>query len=309
MRWVLALIALTALAGCLDSSGTGTDGPQPVAKVPVRGQVLTPALVPIEGAIVTLQNPGTVLDDGTKTLDLQFIEATADANGFFVVESFPGTHLLRVEHLSHAAHEQDVRVPGENLTIFLIPTAPDGPVPFQQEFPFDGYIECGLEALIISPSCDTATGFAGAPAVFQDDSVFEIDLESDWQTVVLDVHFDPADHPGIAGMRVSAYAPDADAEVFSYERIHQASGAGPFTLRLEPGVDYGDDLATPEGAGGLRFEFFPHGHGDDTVCVPEGVPEGDQCFLGAGTTQALDFEAIATVFYVEPAADGWTLLE
>ncbi len=292
---VFALMA-TTLSGCLDGEGTGTDGPQPVPKVPVHGQVLSPAFNPVAGAIVTLQNPGAVLDDGTVLESLQMIEATTDDDGMFTIQSFPGSHRLLVEHLDYEPIETTVEVPGDNITLTAIPLPEDGPVPFQHQFPFDGYIECALEALIITPSCDTILTETPVDQVFEDDSVFEIELEDAWNTVVLDVHFDADDHPGLAGLRASVYAPNADAEVFSYERITQAWDSGPFTLRIDPATDYGDAVPSPDGAGGLRFEFFGHGH------EPDGNP-----LLGVGATQALSFQVIATVFYHEPAPEGWSV--
>jgi hypothetical protein len=126
-----------------------------------------------------------------------------------------------------------------------------------------------------------------------------------WQTTVLDVSFDAEGHAGIAGMRASVYYDNGSAELGEYERVTQAWGEGPFSLRLDAGVDYGDAIAAPAGHAEMRVEFFPHGHADDTVCDP--VVTGD-CFLGVGATARLEFEAVATVFYHEAAPDGWSLL-
>ncbi len=305
--WVVFALAVVPLAGCLDATGTGLDGAQPVAQHAVAGRLLTPAFNPIAGATVTITNPEAVLDDGTVTPETIERTTVSDAEGGFALLSFPGNHQLAVQHPDYEPYALNVSVPGDNLTLILTPIARI--VPFQHTVPFDGYIECALEALIITPSCDSAVSYGNEeygtpdPGLFENDSVFEVEVEDDWKAIVLDVSFDGSSHPGMAGMRASSYAADASAEVFDYQRINQEWGEGPFTLRVEPAVDYGGDALAPAGAGLIRFEFFPHGHGDDSVCSPQ----DGTCFLGAATTQGLQFEAIATIFYHETAPEGWSL--
>lgn len=298
MKWVPFLFIALAFAGC-----AGEEGPPEVttlADLPWSGTLLTAAFNPISGATVTIQHGGPVSSDGTQ-LEIEAIQETlTDENGFFrfLIPPAPATYAI-----THPEYEPLAGAVEPNATVQLtMNPANTAAVPFQTSIPFRGEIECAAEYIIISPSCDTIITFAGGPAIFADESVFEVDLNEAWATAILDLQFTTEDHPGIDGMRVSAYAADSSAEVFNYERITQKNAPESFSLRIEPGADYGDDKPAPEGVGGLRFEFFPHGHGDDTICTP------DECFLGAGLTYRLEFDAVATIFYHESAPEGWTLL-
>lgn len=297
-QWgTLALLIALALSGCADEGE-----PAPATALPDTtwtGHVQSPAFNAIQGVTITVSHAGTVYDNDSMTADQATTEATTDENGDFSMNLPPGEWAWTATHPDYAARNgtQNVSAP---LDVTLIPL--NVITPYQTAIPFEGYIECAAEYLIITPSCDTIITFAGGPALFRTDSVFEIAFEDDWATLVLDVQFDLADHPAIAGLRVSAYAADANAELFNYERFHQGVNDTSFSLRLNPGTDYGDAIPTPSGAGGMRFEFYPHGHGDDTICIE------DTCFLGIGITYRLEFNAVATTFYHEPAPQGWTLL-
>lgn len=269
------------------------------ATFPVRGVVLTPAFNPVPGVFMTVY-----VEVGNNTAALH-LDRTTDAGGAFSIDVPPGTHRIEFVKDGYFRTNETVTVIDApvDLAVTLVPDR--GPTPFVEQFPFTGYVECAMEALIITPSCDTILAFAGAPQVFQDDSVMEFVVRDGWVTTVLDVSFDASSHPGIAGMRASLYADNGSAELTDYQRIAQANGPEPFTLRVDAGEDYGQALPAPIGRAELRTEFFPHGHADDTICDPVVL---QACFLGVGTTARLEFEAIATVFYHEAAPDGWTLL-
>jgi hypothetical protein len=300
---VLALAAI-ALAGCTQPEQEPDSIPL-AAAFEVAGQVLTPAFNPIAQVQVVLDQPGTCTADGACTADLTTVTATTDSDGRFLLSGVWGGNVtLHLAHADYEARNESVAVPGDNVTITLTPVTRI--VPFQQQFPFKGYIECGAEYLIITPSCDTVLTFAGVPPLFQTDSVLDFAAGDDWKTLVLDTWFDPAGQPGIAGLRVSAYAQGAADDLSEYERFTQAVGAGPFTLRIEPGADYDDAVSVPVEPVAFRMEYYPHGHADDTICDP--VATG-ACFLGVGVAFRMEFEAVATVFYHETAPDGWSLLD
>jgi hypothetical protein len=294
---ILALLTAVAFAGC--TSGDEAVAVAPLDAVAWSGSVNTPAFNPIAGVTFTIIHPETIFDDGSASKIDATSTTSSDENGAFSIQIPPGTWNWTAEHPDYETAAGKVK---ENQTVALTLIPRNVIEPFQQAIPFSGEIECAAEYFIITPSCDTLIKFAGGPSQFRDNSVFDVEFDDDWATLVLDVQFDLADHPGIAGLRVSAYAADANAELFNYERFQQAVSAESFSLRLDPGSDYGDAVPTPSGAGGMRFEFYPHGHGDDTVCTP------DECFLGVGVTYGLTFEAVATIFYHEAAPDGWTLL-
>lgn len=307
-RALLTLLLLSALAfsGCTDDA-PADDTPTPPGPAPthtVDGRVLTPAFNPIEGARVWLAQSGHCTADGECTKDLSTVEDTTDATGAFALpEIWEGNNTtIHVEHADYEDTNVTVPVPGPAINVTIAPI--DRVVPFQQQFPFAGYIECGAEYFIISPSCDSVITAGGGPELFQTDSTFAFQAEDDWATLIVDTWFDDEGHPGIAGLRLSGYTANASSELGEYQRFIQAVGEAPFTVRIEPGAEYDQALPAPEGAAGFEMEYFPHGHGDDMVCDPSGT-----CFLGAGAAFRLEFEAVATVFYHEAAPDGWTLLD
>ncbi len=319
----MAVCLLTiAFAGCI-GDGNDADGAlekELAPKYPVSGIVLNGAFRPVEGANATLLVPSAVYLDGTRSDDLVPVSATTDTNGAFELQSFPGTHTLTVTHADHASYTMSVEVAGPvEVAVTLQPKEGATDVPFAESFDFDGRVECALEAFIITPSCDTILTFRAETqdmTVFETNSEFLLTTQPGWQTVVLDVFFDGSTHPGIEGLRASSYAADGTAEVLTYERINQRWASGDFSLRVDAGVDYGDNVPAPGSEGGddMLFRFFPQGYGDDTLCIPENAPETDPriapgtCFLGAGFSQDVTFTATATIFVHEPAPDGWTTL-
>lgn len=322
MRLLLTLaLAAVALGGCVEDAATDAV-PLEVEKVMLTGQVLTPNFNPVVGASVTMQNPTHMLDDGTTSEETEDITATTDVNGTFTLESYPGSFLIQVEHPDFQLHSGTVTVPQQNLTIELRPVNVD--IPFNEEFTFDGKIECAVEYLIITPSCDTLLTFAAeragqdpsTAAVFETNSVFDITTPRGWQTIILDIRFDGSAHPGIDGLRTSAYAENAEASTGEYQRMRQAAAANDFSMRIDAGQDYGDNVPAPDSDGGdsIRFEFYPHGHADDTLCIPDETPDVDPrlapgtCFLGVGFAQDITFTATATLFVHEAAPEGWTTL-
>lgn len=311
------LVAI-AFAGCIGNDpGTDGDDVTILPDVLLEGMVQTSNFNPIEGATVTVTGPSVVYSDGSMTEDLATYTAVTDAGGNFTLSGPPGTHALTVEAANFAAHQGTAILPGSNLTIQLTPLSSD--VPYNEAFDFDGTMECAAETLIITPSCDTILTFREETTeyvVFDTQSEFDLTTPRGWQTVVLDVRFDGSAHPGIAGLRASSYTASGDAEVLEYERINQEWASGDFSLRVDAGMDYGDNIPAPDSDGGddLVFRFFPQSHGDDTICVPEEAPETDPrlapgtCFLGAGFAQDVTFTATATLFVHEPAPQGWTTL-
>lgn len=304
--WLALLLTVTALGGCVD------DTPEPRQEAPLAeehafaGTVTTPAFNPIPDAVVSVEQPITVFADSTHSQETQRVQAVTDANGVFDFAAlWPGSYTFTVDHPDYAAATFDAEVPlPANQTASVTLTALVDP-PYIEQFPFDGYFECGADHLIFAGSCDEFAGEVVPPVegTFTDEREFFIDVSDEWETVVVDIYFEDIPQT-LDGLRLAAYAPAQDAAVLTYERYHQAGGSEPFTLRIEPGVDYGDALPAPEGETTIRFEVFPRGYGYHEVCDPS----GDTCFTGIGASARVDFELIATVFYREPAPEGWTLI-
>jgi hypothetical protein len=319
MRILLVFVlAVTALGGCIGSDADADSvAISPVAaQYDVAGNVLSPNFRPLQGAVITIANPAEMLEDGTTSDELIEIVANTEVDGNFTLVSFAGSYTVRAELQGYQPQSKQVTIPlpaGEGLVFQLEPA--NSVVPFLDSFDFDGSIQCAAEYLIMSPSCDTLlTYLSPSAAVFETRSEFDLTTPQGWQTVVLDVEFDGSNHPGIAGLRASGYASDGEAEVLTYERIRQQWAPGSFSIRIDAGVDYGDNVPAPssDGGDGIQFKFFPQGNGDDLLCVPDEAPATDYrlapgtCFLGLGLAADLTFTATATVFVHEAAPDGWT---
>lgn len=305
LLWLL-LLSTVAFAGCTDDApADDAPTPEPLPSHPVTGRVMTPAFNPIEGARVWIGQSGSCTTEFC-TADLTFVEDATDATGAFRLPGiWEGNNTtVHVEHPDYEDTNVTVTVPGPSINLTLTPV--DRVVPYQQQFPFNGYFECGADHLIFAGSCDEFAGAVVPPAEgsFADEREFTFSLEDDWKTVVVDIHFDPLP-PTLEALRLAAYDAAEDAELGAYPRYTFESGAEPFTLRIEPGTDYGDDRPTPENATDLRLEVFPQGHGYHQVCDPS----GETCFTGVGASARVDFQVVATAFYHEAAPQGWTLLD
>lgn len=311
-----ATLAFTVLAGCAEepapSNGdatfapqtpsgsssssppgqaTGTQRPAPAARDEVtsmhlRGNVLDEALAPIVNATVTLVGAGnqTTRDDGA------FDFGTRDA-GLYTLTATAAGYQDGAVTVAPGETEQRIR-------LVLLATPPTEP--YNVTIPFRGNLECALEVLIISPSCDSAlTVVPGAPRLFDEDQSFLFDAEPNWKTLVLDVVFDADAHPGLDGLRVAlrgSIDPDAGGEYSQYGRW---SSPESFTIRVEPLGAYDDGTEpVPANATGFQVDVYPHSHLWHTAGVSP--------FLGVGAALNVRFDVYATLFYVEPAPEGYT---
>lgn len=140
------LLLATALAGCADPGApeTGDDDGFSAFEATVtedtgiiRGIVVTPAVVPIEGAKVTLEQT----DQSVRT----------NADGAFVLSGLdPGTYFLRADAVGFTPVQTNVEVvAGEErppVVKMLLEFDPAG-VPFHTAIQWDSYIECSTSVI------------------------------------------------------------------------------------------------------------------------------------------------------------------
>jgi hypothetical protein len=263
-----------------DAGDTGdADGP-----MRLRGHVLSASLHPIGNATVRVvgfgqprvTGPDGAFDFGSVERRIYALTATAPGHEDASVTVAPG-------------HQGDIR---------LVLQAGDPVVPYQETVHFRGVLECAFEALIISPSCDSALVAAGGPALFETNHTYLFSAQRGWKTLVIDVVFDGEAHPGLDGLRIAVRGsrdPDGGGEYTQYGRWH---GPESFTARLEPGGSYADGTeAVPGSAAGFQVDVYPHSHA---------YHPAEAGFLGVGFAQNVRFDLYATLFYVEPAPEGWT---
>ncbi|HUR26206.1 MAG TPA: carboxypeptidase-like regulatory domain-containing protein [Candidatus Thermoplasmatota archaeon] len=297
IRFAVLAVAFSLLAGCADPGAPSDDapaGPASPTSMAIVGLVQDEAFNAVGGAQVSLR----LVNHTTVT----------DAAGAF-----------RFQGLTVSAYLVDVNATGfEPATLTAEPSA-DGNSslnfvllqstslrPRTELSHFKGIFKCAMEALIIPGSCDTASTTFGGPGVFNDTSVFQVGLGRHWQSIIVDVDFDPANSPGLEGLRlVMRGVNDAD-KLNEYEQYGRFSGTGSFTARMDVNGTYEDGTAQVPGNLTLaELVMYPQGHGWHEVCDPR--PEGD-CFLGLGAGTDVQFDLYVTVFYNQRAPDGYTLL-
>ncbi len=309
----MVLLAASVLAGCSTpksdadcSPGTtpcATDGcPTPPcgAERPgdmvVSGLVQSDALVPLGGANVTIPELG--------------LKLATDGNGRF---TFPGVqpsiYTVAAEHAGFARTSMVAR-PEVTSLIFILPrAAPTQPYNVTLP-PFHGFLECASEELIISGPCDIVVQEYGHTTVFQNQSAFQFRTDLAWKTIVVDLVFDKTNNPGIAGMREVLRLQNSTATLGTYEQYGRFHGAQSFSTRIEAGQTYEGGIApVPHNVTDFRVDFYAEGNGYHKVCYPIDLPgHPADCLLGVGGAVDLRFDAYVTIFYVDPAPAGFTLL-
>ena len=292
-----AAVAASLLAGCAGPAATSdksTDGAAAPSSMTIVGLVQDEAFGAVAGAQVSLR-----LVDRTTVTD--------DAGGF------------RFDGLPLSAYLVDVNASGFEPATLTAEPSPDGNSslgfvllqatslrPRTESMHFKGIFECAFEALIIPGSCDTASTTFGGPGVFNDTSVFQVGLGRRWQSVVVDVDFDPGTHPGLEGLRLVVRGVNDEDQLNEYQQYGRFSGSAPFTARVDVNATYEDGTAAvPSNLTLMELTVYPQGHGWHQACEPTGE---FGCFLGAGAAADLQFDLYVTVFYNEPAPDGFTLL-
>ncbi|MHB1260123.1 MAG: carboxypeptidase-like regulatory domain-containing protein [Thermoplasmatota archaeon] len=293
-----AFLACLLLAGCTNTNETPTGTPATtdagagpaVESMELRGQVLAPSLAPISNATVII-----VATD---------LAVVTGADGFFDFGSLePRIYTLVATAAGYLETSLTVTPEQGSQPVRLVMQAGNPVVPYRQTYAFAGIMQCAFEALIISPSCDSAlTAVPGQPVppLFDTNQSFLFQAEPGWKTLVVDVVFDAESHPGLAGLRITVRGsldPDGGGEYAQYGRWYDAQS---FTASLEPGGRYDDGTEpVPDNATGFQVDTYPHSH---FWHAGEASP-----FLGVGFAQDLRFDVYATLFYVEPAPEDFTL--
>lgn len=289
MRSILAAMTLVVVAGCaapVEDVGADEDPSAPsvgqAVGVTLSGVVVSPAIVPIEGATIAL-------------LELN-ITAVTDATGAYEFLGIPaGPHRANVSAPNHAPKQ--VLLQGDDR-IVLEPVQPT--VPYTQLYTFRGIIECAFEALIISPSCDTAIVFAGGPELFDQNFTHEFYTELGWESMVFDVVFDGDANPGLDGLRATLRGGNENSVGGEYQQFGRVIGQDTFTFLVEPGGEYLDGTGpVPGNVTDISLEMYPHSH----LWHPGGVG-----LLGLGAGVDVEYDVYVTVFYVDKAPLGYSFL-
>lgn len=123
--FLVSLLFLTGLAGCSDDAPAAPAAAAATASL--RGLVVTEAIVPIEGATVSV-TPGE-------------LTATTDASGLFAFEGVePGSYLLLVKADGYADLRVEARTGEELVKAVMVNVRSD--VPYIEVQKWDGYLFC-----------------------------------------------------------------------------------------------------------------------------------------------------------------------
>ncbi len=295
---VAVLLIALALSGCAKQDDQPQLVEEPEERLTLSGIVQDRDVVPIAGATVTIRdtelNFTTGLDGRFNFPDLE--------DGFYILDA-------KAPDYSDATVTHSPGAPSEKLFV-LDRTTID---PFFDTVPFSGIIECAAEYLIITPSCDTiieyvndeVTGLPNGGSITSDDAEFDVTINPDWQTIVVDVVFDISDQPGLEALRTVFSGINDANELTSYDQFGRFQGPTSYTFRIEPGATYPDGIGPVNGnLTAFRLNVYGQGHGWHTVC--ETLDDPSTCTLGVGAGIDVSFDLFVTTFYVEPAPMGWS---
>lgn len=321
--WLLLAFVAGALAGCTEEPARPVDD---LAIEPGEGSagsllvvVVTPDLRPIAGA----------------TVQVGALNASTDDTGSARLEALqPGSLVLKVSKTGFRPATQAVDIvagnetrtdvkllPGEDVARAEGPEEPAaGPQAYKEVFHLRGFFDCSATYLIITGDCMLVADFAldeafGAvnetpPArpgdATDEEFVLEFPLDFDWRTVVAEMHWDATT---TAGEKMTfavepAQAPD-DGHAAKYGR---AEGASPLLVRIDPGVPH--ENATPSADG--EEPDMPNAKGGEVLRTRSYVQgefhrPGGTAFLGVGAALQQEFDVFVTVFYGEPAPEGYRI--
>ncbi|MEK6985126.1 MAG: carboxypeptidase-like regulatory domain-containing protein [Candidatus Thermoplasmatota archaeon] len=298
----LLVATLMLLAGCAAANDATLpsetadfedfDGEATATTGIIRGVVVDTTITPIAKALVSISG-------ATKN------DVETDAQGRFLVEGLePGTYLLKSTHLLYEDAQTSVEVVAnvnEPPVTKLQMEAKFTATPFHTQQKFVGYIACGYQAVLLTAPCVTdytsilpicPGGCANELREVQGDQrAFPTTVDAGWETIVLELTFEPitqgtADQMGILLSFEMRTASDWYAQV---------DGPSPVILRVETGVEH----ETQQG----DFPMVdPNGQADLTMLGSLSSSEG----LGIGIQQK--FELIKTDFYNAKPPEGWSFV-
>lgn len=289
------LLAAALVAGCADPAPEEpADGP-PAAQsaMSIVGLVQDEAFMPVAGANVSLRLVGLAT-------------ATDAAGGFRFDGLVPSAYLVDVT----ADGYQTATLTAEpsatlNASLGFVLARPPSLRPSTEVVHYEGIYQCAFEALIIPGSCDVLLEMAGQSA-FEDTSVFQLGLRPNWRSIAIDVDFDLSATPGLEGLRLVVRGIDDAAAGGEYRQYGRFHGGEPFTAVLDVNGTYPDGSGpVPANLTALEMVVYPQGHAYHQVCQP---PDDATCFLGVGAGTDVAFDLYVTVFYNQPAPEGYTLL-
>lgn len=322
------LAALLALAGCV-APDDATDDPDPApptdALDAARGADEAAARFPAEASPSNATGSLVVLARFTDLAPLAGVNVTVagesrptDAEGAARFDAVPaGFHTVRATKEAHRAAQAgvEVRAGAESRVEVVLDAAEGGSHSHEKGFGahkdtyrFDGRFDCSATYVIITGDCliviENVTRTAGVPNpasnATSERHIIDFPLDLGWSALVVEVAWVEPSPPTSDGMTVALEPTEAPADGHA-AKYASADGTSPLRIQLDPGVTHetatGTDMPNPLGGEVLRARAFVRGYAHH----PGGAP-----VLGVGAATGFTFELVATVFYGDPAPEGYS---
>lgn len=310
----LTLAVLVLVAGCVaPEDAPKADDLAPASLTasapPANGTLLVRALMPDRAPL-----PGV-------TILVANVTATTDAGGVARLADLPvGRHALEARKEAHRTAQAEVDVQGNATTeveVILAALGEDqhahegGLFAHRDLYVFEGHFDCSATYVIITGDClvalDVAANATGQRPGDATNERYVIDfpLDATWQTLIVEMAWTAKAPTPATGERMTlalepAEAP-ADGHAAKYAR---AEGGSPLAVRLENGLRHAtataEDMPDPKGGEVIRARAYVAGLAHDA---------GGAGYLGVGAAAKHEFRILVSIFYEEPAPEGYTALE
>lgn len=298
-RHLLAtVLALAALAGCLGVvGGPSTEDAEPAASEEPAGEataslvveVTDPALVPLEGANVTLDTA-----EGTH-------QARTGPDGTARLTDLPeGRALVTVDAAGHRGRELAADLDANQThrrSVVLHPTPDEDP--FVQRFEFNGFFECSASYLIVTGDCLAApravSEQVGGPGFNATNSryTFPFQIHPGWTSIAIEQTWDDPTVGTGSTMRLNLEPRHPNATEGHSPQYAEADGTSPIRVTVENEQAHAnatDEMVVPEEGAWLRTRTFHLGLAE--THNPAGTD-----FLGTGVALQQHFTVVVEVRY------------
>lgn len=290
----IALLLAACLAGCADGQGEGAPPPGP-GQATLRGVVVTAAIVPIEGAKLTLEPGG--------------LNATTDAAGEFAIGPLDaGAYSLSVRAEGYATERLAVEAtPGSDDLVNVVLEAVATDVPYSELLHFEAFIECSYAQNVGGVvggdfSCFGVTDLVLGVKVDNDVNSFPFSVNAGgFKGLLFEMLWEPqSTMPNYAGYIRSPVAVGEAGGLGLEQQFWVDSGESPLVAWVYQGIEndgaYEGDVFHPDQNASADYEILVGG-------VTSGTQPAEVAFA---LNQYLDL--FVTLFYNALGAEAYSAL-
>ena len=322
----IALLLAFPLAGCVDADAPEAEAAPSEGATPAAAQVGDArqggAAAPETGRLVVLARMPDLTPLAGVNVTVRNESRLTDAEGVARFDALaPGLAQVEARKEAHRTAQLAVQiVAGEEAQAEAVLAAAEGGqhahegglFSHRDLYTFEGRFDCSATYLIITGDCllalDAAANETGLPARPGDQTgeryLIDFPLDLTWTALVVEMAWTataptPATGEGMTLALEPAEAP-ADGHAAKYAR---AVGGSPLRIELEAGEKHAtataDDMPNPLGGEVIRTRAYVQGVAHNP---------GGTDFLGVGAAKDHAFTLYVSVFYGEPAPEGYTAI-